>query len=63
MINQLLLNGIIAGSIYSLVVLGFTLIYQTTRFFPRLRSPQVDFGWGENAVCLSYTKVYICIQK
>jgi branched-chain amino acid transport system permease protein len=33
MIEQLLLNGIIAGSIYSLVALGFALIYQTTRFF------------------------------
>lgn len=33
MVNQLFLNGIIAGSIYSLVALGFSLIYQTTRFF------------------------------
>ena len=33
MLQQLLLNGIIAGSIYSLVALGFALIYQTTRFF------------------------------
>ena len=33
MVNQLLLNGIIAGSIYSMIPLGFSLIYQTTRFF------------------------------
>jgi branched-chain amino acid transport system permease protein len=33
MVEQLLLNGVIAGSIYSLVALGFALIYETTRFF------------------------------
>lgn len=33
MIQQLFLNGIIAGSIYALVTLGFGLIYGTTRFF------------------------------
>ncbi len=31
--KQLILNGIIAGSIYALVSLGFTLIYRTVRFF------------------------------
>ncbi|RLE12277.1 branched-chain amino acid ABC transporter permease [Candidatus Aerophobetes bacterium] len=30
---QLTLNGIIAGSIYALVALGFVLIYRTVRFF------------------------------
>jgi len=30
--NQLLINGIIAGSIYALVASGFTLIYSATRF-------------------------------
>lgn len=33
MFNQLLLNGILAASIYALVGLGFALIYNTTRFF------------------------------
>jgi branched-chain amino acid transport system permease protein len=33
MIQQLLLNGIIAGSIYALVALGFTIIYRTVKFF------------------------------
>lgn len=33
MIQQLFLNGIIAGSVYALVALGFGLIYGTTRFF------------------------------
>jgi branched-chain amino acid transport system permease protein len=33
MFNQLLLNGIIAGSIYALIALGFTVIYKTVRFF------------------------------
>lgn len=45
MIEQLILNGIIAGSIYSLVAIGFALIYQTTRFFSafvRLRQTSAD---------------------
>lgn len=33
MLNQLLLNGIIAGSIYALVAIGFTVIYRTVKFF------------------------------
>lgn len=33
MIQQLILNGIIAGSIYALIALGFTIIYRTVRFF------------------------------
>lgn len=30
---QLLVNGLVAGSIYALVAMGFSLIYGTTRFF------------------------------
>jgi len=33
MIQQLVLNGIIAGTIYTLVALGFTIIYRTIKFF------------------------------
>ncbi len=33
MLNQLLLNGIIAGSIYALIAIGFTVIYRTVKFF------------------------------
>lgn len=33
MIQQLILNGIIAGSIYALIGLGFTIIYRTVKFF------------------------------
>ncbi|MBI5746880.1 MAG: hypothetical protein HZA13_07745 [Nitrospirae bacterium] len=33
MFNQLLLNGIIAGSIYALIALGFTINYKTVRYF------------------------------
>lgn len=33
MLQQLLLNGIIAGSIYALIAIGFTIIYRTVRFF------------------------------
>ena len=33
MLQQLILNGIIAGSIYALVALGFTIIYRTVKFF------------------------------
>jgi branched-chain amino acid transport system permease protein len=44
MLNQLLLNGIIAGSIYSLIALGFSLIYQTTRFFHFAHAAVYTFG-------------------
>lgn len=33
MLQQLILNGIIAGSIYALVAIGFTVIYRTVKFF------------------------------
>lgn len=33
MLQQLLVNGIIAGSIYALVALGFSVIYRTVKFF------------------------------
>ena len=33
MINQFLVNGIIAGSVYALVAVGFAIIYRTVRFF------------------------------
>ena len=33
MIRQLFLNGIIAGSIYALIAIGFTVIYRTVKFF------------------------------
>ena len=33
MLNQLILNGIIAGSIYALVAVGFVVIYRTVKFF------------------------------
>jgi len=33
MIQQLIVNGIIAGSIYALIAIGFAVIYRTVRFF------------------------------
>jgi len=33
MIPQLIVNGIIAGSIYALIAIGFTIIYRTVKFF------------------------------
>jgi branched-chain amino acid transport system permease protein len=33
MIQQLIINGIIAGSIYALIAIGFTVIYKTVKFF------------------------------
>jgi branched-chain amino acid transport system permease protein len=33
MFQQFLLNGIIAGSIYALIAIGFTIIYRTVKFF------------------------------
>jgi branched-chain amino acid transport system permease protein len=33
MLQRLLANGIIAGGIYALVALSFTVIYRTVKFF------------------------------
>lgn len=33
MVQQLILNGVIAGSIYTLIAIGFTVIYRTVKFF------------------------------
>lgn len=33
MIGQLIINGLIAGSIYALIALGFAIIYRTVKFF------------------------------
>jgi branched-chain amino acid transport system permease protein len=33
MLQQLLVNGLIAGGIYALVALGFSVIYRTVKFF------------------------------
>lgn len=33
MLSQLLANGLLAGSVYALVALGFSIIYSTVRFF------------------------------
>lgn len=33
MLNQLITNGIIAGSIYALIAIGFMIIYRTVKFF------------------------------
>lgn len=33
MMNQLIINGLIAGSIYALIAIGFTVIYRTVKFF------------------------------
>lgn len=33
MMVQFILNGVIAGSIYALIALGFSVIYKTVRFF------------------------------
>jgi branched-chain amino acid transport system permease protein len=44
MLTQLLINGIIAGSIYSLIALGFSIIYQTTRFFHFAHGAVYTFG-------------------
>lgn len=44
MLSQLLLNGIIAGATYSLVALGFALVYQSTRFFHFAHGAVYTFG-------------------
>ncbi|MEK9154224.1 MAG: branched-chain amino acid ABC transporter permease [Patescibacteria group bacterium] len=49
-IAQIALNAIIAGAIYSLVALGFNLIYSTARFF--------DIGYGALAAVGGYAVFY-----
>jgi len=44
MISQFLLNGLITGGIYSLVALGFAVIFQTTRFFHFAHGAIYTFG-------------------
>ncbi|MCC6290567.1 branched-chain amino acid ABC transporter permease [Candidatus Nomurabacteria bacterium] len=48
---QLILNSIIAGAIYSMVALGFNLIYSTTRFF--------DLGYGAITAVGGYTVFWL----
>ena len=44
MIEQMLTNGIFAGFIYSLVAVGFSIIFQTTRFFHFAHGAVYTFG-------------------
>lgn len=44
MVSQFVANGLIAGGIYSLIALGFSLIYQTTRFFHFAHGAIYTFG-------------------
>lgn len=48
---QLIVNSIIAGAIYSLVALGFNLIYGTAKFF--------DLGYGALAAVGGYSVFYL----
>lgn len=50
-IVQLIINSIIAGAIYTLVALGFNLIYGTVRFF--------DLGYGALTAVGGYTAFFI----
>src|SRR3989344_5104243 len=49
-VPQLIVNSIIAGAIYSMVALGFNLIYGTAKFF--------DLGYGALAAVGGYTVFY-----
>lgn len=49
-IPQLIVNSIIAGAIYTMVALGFNLIYGTAKFF--------DLGYGALAAIGGYTVFY-----
>jgi len=44
MIQQLIINGVIAGSIYALIALGFTVIYRTLKFFHFAHGVVYAFG-------------------
>ncbi len=53
-VSQIALNAVIAGAIYSLVTLGFNLIYGTARFF--------DLGYGALAATGGYAAFYFYTQ-
>jgi len=44
MAQQLIINGIIAGSIYALIAIGFTVIYRTVKFFHFSHGVVYTFG-------------------
>lgn len=44
MIQQLILNGVITGSIYALIAIGFTIIYKTVKFFHLAHGVVYTFG-------------------
>ena len=50
-IAQIILNAFIAGAIYSLIALGFNLLYSTTRFF--------DLSYGAIAAAGGYIVYYV----
>src|SRR3989344_5868438 len=50
-VPQLIVNSIIAGAIYSMVALGFNLIYGTARFF--------DLGYGVLTAVGGYAVFYL----
>jgi branched-chain amino acid transport system permease protein len=43
-LSQLIVNGVIAGAIYTLFAVGFALMYQTTRFFHFAHGAVYTFG-------------------
>lgn len=62
MLPQLFVNGLIAGSIYALVALGFGLIYSTTRFFHFAHGAVYAAGAYSTYACwLSGLSLYIAI--
>jgi len=46
MLSQLILNGVLAGAVYALVGLGFTLVYRTVRFCQFAQRGRVDESPG-----------------
>ena len=62
MVGQILVNGLIAGSIYGLVGLGFGLIYSTSRFFHFAHGAVYAVGAYLTYVCwLSGLSLYAAI--
>jgi branched-subunit amino acid ABC-type transport system permease component len=58
MLTQFLLNGFIAGSFYSLIALGFSIIYQTTRFFPAcVNNTTAGRHFAQGAVCIFHRAI------
>ena len=54
MVVQFIFNGIIAGSIYAHIAIGFTVIYRTVKFFHFAHGEVYTAGTGNQLLVVGY---------